>query len=164
MDLNTYLTISSLIIAILGFSATIYQAKKSRDAAKNAEESSAAAKTASEGAKQEIRKHQIVADLSEAVRLMEEIKRLHRTRRWYLLPDRYEDLRKLLISIKKTNVNLTEKDDKAIQGTIVRINTIERQIDRTLAGGADTHDVEKLNATISRQSEKIYGLLVQAIR
>lgn len=150
-------SILGLVVSILGFGFTIFNVRRSRTAAVNAE-------TAADQARESIRSYQTVSELAEAVRAMEEIKRLQRARQWPLLPDRYEQLRKLLISIKSTNTKLSDRDLETIQGAITHAHSIERQIEKALETGDHKSDVSKLNSTLSRQSDKLFDLLVGMTR
>src|SRR5262245_4673067 len=86
-------TLAGLVVSLLGFGLTIrgvWIAKTASEAARDAV--TAAAKT--------LAHHDMIADLSSATVIMDEIKRLQRHGSWAILPDRYSELRRRLVAIK----------------------------------------------------------------
>ena len=80
-------SIAGIFITIIGFCVTLWNVWRSRSAAERAE-------MAANEARRMIRSYETVAEFSSAITLMEEIKRLHRSRQLDMLPDRYSALRK----------------------------------------------------------------------
>jgi len=93
---------------------------------------------------------------------MDEIKRLHRQKEWVLLPDRYNSLRKSLISIRCENPILSESDQKEIQAAITQFSGLEKLIDRHLSSDDKSKiDIPRINGIVSKQIDRIQELLVK---
>ena len=143
-----------LVITVVGFFITIWNVRKSRTAAQQARE-------ASLKVREDIRKIDTVSDLSSAISIMHEIKRLHRANEWIILPDRYSTLKKLLISIKVANPDLSETKKKSIQATIQQMTNIDKQIEKVVDGQEADVDVPKLNAIITKQVDRLEEVLIE---
>jgi hypothetical protein len=98
-QLGDLASIIGVFISIIGFIVTIFNVLRSKSAAKQAEQ--AALKI-----REDIKRIDIVAEISAAKGAIDEIKRLQRQEAWEILPDRYSALRTLLISIKSSNPDL----------------------------------------------------------
>jgi hypothetical protein len=150
-------SILGVIISLAGFGFTIYNVYRSRKAADQAKE-------AAQDARDNIKRYATVSDLSEAVRAMKEIKQLHRSKQWVLLPDRYDNLRELLISIKTNNSYLTSKQASSIQGMIAAIADIERRLDEARQKDMAPYEVPEVNHWLNKKSETLYQTLVMLTR
>lgn len=111
-----------------------------------------------------MRRYSTVSDLSEAFQAMKEIKRLHRSQQWTLLPDRYDHLRELLIAIKANKADLREKAQKDIQGMVSSIARIEHKIDTSIEKGQTPYEISEVNRWINKQGEIIYQTLMTLTR
>ena len=74
-ELGAAASIIGVIITVGGFIWTIKNTKAARDAAREAVE--------------EIQQSKTIIDISTAIQILEEIRRLHREKAWAILPDRY---------------------------------------------------------------------------
>jgi hypothetical protein len=146
------LNIIALFISIIGFIATFLQARRSKNAAEQAE-------VAVQQVREDIRNIKLIADFSEALSIMDEIKRLHRHEAWPTLPDRYALLRRLLISIRTGNPDLSQSQKIIIQDTVVHLRTMEKQVESFIAKPRNPLDVSKLNTTIANQVDELYEVL-----
>jgi hypothetical protein len=126
-----------LILSVVGFGVTIYGVWRAKGAAQAAEQASA-------NARDVLIRSTIIADLAGAMSTMEEIKRLHRVDAWHLLPDRYSVLRRTLISIRASNLNLDESAQKTLQSAIQHFASIEQSVERALAVQSSPKDVPRL--------------------
>src|SRR4051794_27728609 len=97
-------SIAGVFITIVGFFVTLLNVWRSRSAAERAE-------MAANDARRMIRSYETVAEFSSAITLMEEIKRLHRSRQLEMLPDRYAALRKALIGVRRLAPSIRESQD-----------------------------------------------------
>jgi hypothetical protein len=101
-------SIVGLLIAMIGFAVTIRNVRASKAAALRAEEAANQARSA-------IRFFDVVAEISTAIAAMEEIRRLHRDAAWPILPDRYNALRKSLVTIRGSDLQLSEEQEARIR-------------------------------------------------
>lgn len=145
-----------LLVSVIGFIITILGVYRSKRAAEAAAESA-------KNVREEISRLDTMLDFSAAITIMEEIKRLHRTGAWQLLPDRYSTLRQKLILIRGVNTNLAEVHLAALQNAIQQFSDMERRIERALQSETNPPKVAKLNEIVSIQIDKLSEVLT-AIR
>lgn len=151
--IGDYASLLGLVISVVGFFFTIKTSLKTRDAAKQAS-------VAVVSMREDLRKGETVADFSSALAIMDEIKRMHRTGSLNLLPDRYSQLRRFLVSIRSSNPLLSEEDQKIIQGAIAQFSSIERSVEKALEQNGSV-SAAKSNSLVSKQYESIQELLVR---
>jgi hypothetical protein len=144
----------SLLLTILGFSWTIWTARKSRQAAEQA------AKAARE-ALESVRKLDTIQGLSQAISMLEEIKRLHRQQAWTILPDRYNAIRRLLVELRSTNPQFTDEQTERIQEAIVQFSAMEVIVDKMQLPETKPPDVGRMNRFITQQMDRLVELLVE---
>lgn len=142
-----------IVISIVGFVVTITGVIKSTSAAERAE---VAAKSASES----IRLFDTVVDFTAAISILEEIKRAHRSEQWMLLPDRYSAIRKLLISLRAANNDMSDNQILSLQSALTNLVSIERTVEKALK----KKDISVLNPTrfnqiISDDIDKLFTAL-----
>ena len=93
-NIGVFVDIFGLLLTIIGFAITIFGVFRAKGAAQRADE-------ATRNLKSMMLRIDTVADLSAAMAVMDELKRLHRDDDWTLLPERYSTLRRTLISDSK---------------------------------------------------------------
>ena len=133
--------IASLIIGALGvfislggFSAAIWQIRRTRAAAESAERAATAAREAAFYVTS-------VSDLSQIVSQMEQVKELHRNREWVRAIDRYILLRRLITEARS---RLQEDTRGALTTAIIRLTQMEKAANQALARGEQA-PVARLN-------------------
>lgn len=118
------------------------------------------ARTEVENLKQTLLRLDSVANLVDAIAIMDEIKRSHRNELWdNVLLDRYSALRRKLTAVKISKVNINEDYATAIQGAIVHFRNIEKQVEQSLNNKSERPATAKLNAIISAQTDKVDEVL-----
>ncbi|MBB3278081.1 MULTISPECIES: hypothetical protein [unclassified Pseudoxanthomonas] len=136
---SDWLSILGLLLTLIGFAITIIAAHRAKSAAESARE-------AADFAANTIRKLDLVAEMATAIRLIEELKRLHRSKAMDLLPERYAGVRAKLISMREQAFFREGSAQKQIQDVIVRISSLERAYDK------DPNFLEKSNALVRSNS------------
>ena len=133
--------IASLVIGILGvfislggFSAAIWQIRRTRAAAESAER-------AATDAREAVFYVTSVSDLSQIVSQMEQVKELHRNREWVRAIDRYILLRRLITEARS---RLQEDTRGALTTAIIRLMQMEKAANQALARGEQA-PVARLN-------------------
>ena len=144
-------SVVALVITIVGFCLTLYGIYKSKTAAERAE-------VAASSAKKAIVQIDTIAGISAAITAMEEVKRLHRITAWSVLPDRYADVRKALISVRSSNEQLTQECLAAIQDAIQHFAEIENEVEKAIASGRKEPGQAKLNEIVSLQIDKLIAV------
>ncbi len=145
-------SIAGLFVALIGFAITILGVWKSRTAAESA-------KKAANEARAAITRTEVIANFSSAVTAMDEVKRLHRTGAWDVMPDRYSSLRRILISICSSHPNLNEDQRILIQSSIAQFRELESLIESFLAGDESSPSSAKLNKIVTAQIDKLDEVL-----
>ncbi|WP_339541427.1 hypothetical protein [Pseudomonas sp. RA_5y_Pfl1_P24] len=151
--IGDYAGLFGLLISFVGFFITIKTSLKARAAATQAT-------AAVESMREDLRKGDTVADFSSALAIMDEIKRMHRSPNLQLLPDRYSQLRRFLVSIRSSNPLLNDADQGTIQNAITQFSASERIVEKALEG-AGSISVARMNSLVSKHSEAIQELLVR---
>jgi hypothetical protein len=159
-------TLGGLLVAIWGIWQAYNQAVNARDAADAARDAVAALK-------EHLNVVKVVADLTYALAILEELKLLQRIERWPLLPERYSRLRTLLINIRGFYPHFTDEDHDALALATQQLDIAERRIDRELAArkvpvAKRTASYEKLywpelNEILNDQMSRIQELLTRAM-
>jgi hypothetical protein len=144
--------ILGLIVSIVGFIFTVYQVRKSISAA-------TAARAASERTERDVRRLDMIVDLSAVLTAMKEIKQHHRGGHWEILPDKYADLRSKLITIKIRHPDLGETEKTVLQGSIVQFRGIEKVVERSLHRGTTPANPEKLSEIVAIEIDKLDEVL-----
>ncbi|MBA5706810.1 hypothetical protein DT037_06930 [Pseudomonas fulva] len=153
-SIGDFASIIGLVISIIGFIWTIRASVSSKEAAVQT-------KFVVESIKNDLRRIDAVSDFSTAVAIMEEIKRLHRLNSLQLLPERYSQLTKFLISIRSSNSLISDDDREVIQSAIAQFASLERLVEGFLHDGQGRIDTPKMNASVSKQVEAVQGLLIR---
>lgn len=145
-ELGNIASILSLVIAVVGFGATIYQTTQSRKAA--------------EQARDRVLDLNALVGVDSAIRVLGDIRRLHRLEAWEALPDRYTSLMMDLRAIRTRTPTLSLEHRTRIQEVIAQIAVIERQVERIVNGKIEA-EVASLNITVTRQINRLADLLVE---
>lgn len=127
--------LAGLIITLIGFGLTLWGLRRARLAVERARES--------------IQKFNVAANFSAAISGMEEIKRLHRQAAWPILPDRYSDLRRILISIKENFNNFSDEEKSVITSSIQQLTNMEAAVESALQNNKPPPQVTRLNRILS---------------
>ncbi|WP_330206610.1 hypothetical protein [Pseudomonas sp. AM14(2022)] len=151
--IGDYAGLVGLLISFVGFFFTIKTSLKTRAAA-------AQASAAVESMRGDLRRRDTVGDFSSALAVMDEIKRMHRSANLHLLPDRYSQLGRILISIRSSNPLLGDADQRAIQNAIVQFAASERLVEKAIETDGVV-SAARMNSLVSKHSEAIQELLVR---
>jgi hypothetical protein len=146
-------SILGLLVALIGFAVTIWNVRASRIASIRAEQ-------AANEARRAIRFFDVVAEISTAISAMEEIRRLHRDAAWPILPDRYNALRKSLISIRRSGIDLSDEQQTVLQAAIKFLADIERRVDSALEQGQAPDRFARWNQASSEHTMELHSLLM----
>src|SRR5208283_4433789 len=92
-----------------------------------------------------------LADVSAALAIMEEIKRLQRVQAWQIALDRYSTLRRHLIRVAQMNPGLTDVQRKELAASIDQFRTIEIKVERSITAGVKGLNLANVNGVVSRE-------------
>jgi hypothetical protein len=153
-ELGSAASVIGLVVTMIGFAITIYNVLRSKRAAEQT-------KKEVDRVRHELSRRDAIADMTTVIITMEEVKRLHRQQAWAILPERYSSLRRQLISIKASLVNLTDPQKAALQGAIQQLASHEALLDRTPQAELNERNVAKLNRSISVQIDGLEEVLAE---
>lgn len=146
-------SITGVVISVFGFIITMYGVTRSKEAALRAEE-------AAKSARDSIRLFDVVVDFTNAIGILDEIKRSHRHRQWEGLPDRYSTIRKILINLRSLSTELTDSQLSTIQGALSNLTALEKQVEKALAT-ASAPSTPRINALLSDDIDRLYQVLTE---
>jgi hypothetical protein len=147
-------SIAGLLVALIGFAATIVGVWRSKTAAQRA-------KDAADATKALLLRANAIADFSAALSIMEEIRRLQRASAWAVLPDRYSTLREKLLAILESHPLIEENDRVSIGAALRSLKQHENRIEQSLAAGANPPNVPRLNQVIGSHLDTLRGVLTR---
>jgi hypothetical protein len=101
-----------------------------------------------------------VQGLNDVIRVLEDIRRLHRLQAWAALPDRYTSLKRDLIGIRTRTPSFTPAQRSTLQAAIQQLSNIETQVENVI-GGSDAPNVPRMNQIIARQIDRLVEILVE---
>lgn len=145
-------SVSGVLLALIGFAATLWGVLKAKSAAESASAAAQSTRTT-------LLLIDTVADLSSALAMMEEVKRLHRAAAWAVLPDRYSALRRQLIRIRSSNHLVQPEHHGILQTAIAQLLSVEQKVDVALARGTPPPSTAKLNQVVSTQIDSVESVL-----
>lgn len=147
-------SIAGVVISVIGFLVTWRNVTTSRKAADQA-------RVAVMRVREDLAKYDVIAELGAAVAIMDEIKRLNRHGAWPILPDRYSALRQRLITIRASNLDLSEPHLADLNGAIQQIRNLEQTVESALSKqGQAELDKARFNSVVSKQLDKMTEVLV----
>ncbi|WP_155931316.1 MULTISPECIES: hypothetical protein [Methylosinus] len=145
-------SIAGVGISVIGFMVTVYDVRRSRKAAELAQQ-------AAQDAKNSIQIFETVVDLSAAIQMLEEVKRAHRNRQWEALPDRYANLRKTLISIRRSS-DLSDEHASVFQAAIANLRDMEQAVEKSLPNMPQGSH-HRFNELLSKDVDELAGVLAE---
>ncbi|MBX8608557.1 hypothetical protein K5D65_15285 [Pseudomonas cichorii] len=163
MDLNTilaeyrigdYAGILGLVVSIVGFIWTVRAAESSKEAALQAQKEVIKIS-------EDLRRVNAIADISSAIAVMEEIKRLHRESALQVLLERYSNVRKSLVNVREENTWLNGGERRLVQGAITQFGAFETMVEELLHDGDKVIDAPKMNGLVGAQIEAIQKVLAK---
>ena len=157
MGIGEWLSLLGLLVGIVGFFFSIRLILKSKSAAEAAE---GAAVEAREGIKATV----TVRDLSSAITMMDEIKRLHRMggiKALATLLERYASLSKLLVAILRTLHQLSDSDRCRMMSAIQQTRELEGQTEEAF-DQRQPLPAPKVNEILSKQIESLQAILSES--
>lgn len=142
-----------LAISVFGFAATLVGVYKSKTAAERAEQ-------AAKSVRESIRFFETVVDLSGVIAMLEDIKRGQRQEQWLLLLDRYAAIRKVLVTLRSANIDLTPEQQSVIQAALINISAIEHTVETGLKDPERLQSA-RFNRVVSREIDRLQTVLVE---
>jgi hypothetical protein len=146
-------SIVGALLTFIGFVIAIIGISRSKSAAEQA-------KKAAEEARDSISRYDAIADLSAAMTIMEEIKRLQRNGVWTVLPERYSELQRRLRAKKESEINISEAQRQKLEVAIGTFADSERKVERAVFGNVGPPNPAKLNDIISGQIAEVHVVLL----
>jgi hypothetical protein len=146
-------SVVGVCVSLVGFGLTLWNVYRSKTAAQRAEE-------AANETRRSIQVLENVYDFAAAISAMEEIKRLHREEAWSILPDRYSDLRKRLINLRNSKLELTEEQRATIQRAVQHLRDTEAMVERANESKQESLNVARINRIMSENIDDLHDLFM----
>lgn len=145
-------SVVGLLVALIGFTATIWTAWRSKTAAE------AAAEAARQAREQVLNVHTSTS-LASVISRMEALKVLHRAGRMHQMPERYSTLATDLMAIRSRNRSLTAHERGILQQSVLLLRGMEYEMDQWAQHGETSIDIAQINRAISLALDDISTLL-----
>jgi len=95
-----------------------------------------------------------------AVRLMDEIRRMHRDRDgWPYLTSRYHELKRILVQLKMSNGALSLAQKADVAGILVQFRDVQDAVEILVCGEGKDIDVPGCNRLVNNQMDKLEAIL-----
>lgn len=149
--LSEYLSLGGIVLSLIGFSATLVAVFRAKSTAE-------AARLAADQARGQVRKLDLISEMATVLRLAEELKRLHRSNAYDILPDRYSDLRLKVMVIRESKLFTDQEDQSLLQDVVVRLSALEQALDKSADVFQDKKRLARSNESLSNCMESIVRL------
>lgn len=103
-----------------------------------------------------------IADCSAAITVMGEIARLHRAGAWPQLPDRYAEVRRLVVSVKEYDKQLTAGERTELQGAVTQFAILANKVERVISGVEQARS-DQLNKILAEQEDRVQRIMVSVL-
>ena len=141
------------LASLAGLALTIWAVFKAKKAAEQARD-------AAQQVKERIASLDTLADVSAAIAIMDEIKRLQRLGAWQIVLDRYSILRRHLIRVEQLNPALTEIQRRQIARAIGQFRIIETKVEEVMSAPENSPaDAVAFNRIVSAQIDAIERIM-----
>lgn len=144
------------IATVIGFAVTLINVFRTRKAAE-------AAAIAASDAREHMHRFQTTVTLAQVIAGLDELKPLHRERKWDIAATRYGQLKRELINIRQ-RLPVSAGRLERVQSSIVLLSALEREVDGALQAGVEPTDMATMNQRISEQVEHLHVLLLDLER
>lgn len=125
--------------------------------AKNAAEQ---ARDAARQVKERIATLDTLADVSAALGIMEEIKRLQRAGAWPIALDRYSTLRRHLVRVERMNPGLTDQQRQDVLRSVAQLHRAEVKVERGTLAGARALNLASVNRVVSNEIDRMERVMI----
>jgi hypothetical protein len=150
-------SVLGLFVSVFGFYYALIGLRESRDASVNAKNAAVRAEEAARSTRDRIYIAETIANCSAAISILDEIKRLQREASWTLLLERYSAVRRILQGI---DPQVSDSHRVILQGALTQLGDLETKIDKVVISGKTPPNITRLNEVVSRQSDKLYEVLM----
>lgn len=151
-------SVLGLLVAVVGFIVTVRVARNAQSAAERAQ-------AAAIGAQRKLLRLDTISEISAAISVMEEARRLHRLppalQVWPIALDRYAEARRHLTRVHSGGGELNDVQRSVLQGAIRNLRGIEGHVERDHAQGTPPRNLLTLNRIISRHIDEMNRLLLE---
>ena len=149
------LSIISLVLTVVGFvviGCSSFYAMRAAEAAKKA----------AEEAKKQVFLLDVVAESMEALAKVGEIKRLQNDKEWRYLPEKYTELIKKLVVVRKyMESSLTDAQKTVLRSAFSDFKTLQKKIEKKIEKEDFPITVSDINSILSKQEILLHGLFIE---
>jgi hypothetical protein len=141
----------SLVATLVGLLYAVMAWRAAKRAAAAATKAEAAAHSARDG----LRRLDTLAAITEAIAILEEIQRHHRTQAWPTLLERYSAAKGRLGAIRCTNSKYLESRAATISNTQAHLTTFQSQVESFSANGARPPALARWNNILNQEIDML---------
>ncbi len=148
----------AIVFSLIGFPIGILAVYLTYREARRSKTASEAAQDAVRNFRRDLNLFTSVADFEKALSMTDQIKRDIRDRNFNRLPDRFSEMRQLLITIRGSDLGLNDKQNATFQSAIVTFRTLEiRFADNKHA----PQDIAELTESICNDVDSLHEILTE---
>lgn len=148
------MTIAGFFIGIAGLWVAISQIRKTKTAAELARQSV-------DDFRDEMGNLNTIEEFSKALNAIQDIKRFIRFKAYSVVPERLNEVRHSLITIRESGTDLTEEDEKQFQKSITLFKQLEDKFEAFLYDQKEQTEDPKILSKITAQADGLKALLVR---
>jgi hypothetical protein len=153
-------SVLGLLVSLVGFYFALVSLAEARRASLKAKDAAVRAEEAANATKDSIFKSDTIANCSLAIGILDEIKILQRKGDWQALPDRYSAVRRILVTLRSVDGQLSTSQSETLQGSLAQFVEIEKKIETSLSSGKKALSPAPLNSIVSAQIDKLHEILI----
>ncbi len=141
-------------ISMVGFAATLWNVRRARTAAQ-------AAAVAAREVRETVARFNALTEVSEALAMLEECKRLIRMDGWVLLPDRLSALRRLLVGVRHSGLTFTDSQARGFQDTIRALSKLENKVADQGQLGESGPNRTAMHTQLNKLADELHVILIE---
>lgn len=141
------------LASVVGLAIAIWASLSAKNAAEQARDAACQVKD-------RIATLDTLADVSAALAIMEEIKRLQRAGALQIALDRYSTLRRHLVRIEQISPALTVLQREEVARSIAQLRTVEAKVERAISAGNATLNLAQVNSVVSREIDRMEHVMI----
>ena len=105
-----------------------------------------------------------ISDIAKVQSIIEEIRRYLRSGLWYVLPERFTELRHLLVAVRNGGDNFSDEQNQGLDSAINSARALEDVITKNWKTGLNEKQVISADAALRDHADKMNALSIQTRR
>ena len=145
--------------SVVGLCFTIWAVWRAKAAAERARD-------AAEEVRRQISSFDTIADVSAAIAILDEIKRLQRLQAWDIVLDRYSVLRRHLVRIEQSDSAVTDAQKNAVARAMSQFRIMEKKVEtaRVASAPSSPADLIRFSQIVSAHIDTLERVMMEIRR